>query len=245
MLRLVATFCLCLFLFLLGFNSSAADLNTKRIVLCLWVKSIETNSPAFALYDDGSVIYARRPHSQVEGKPTEYCTAKLSQNKVIKLHALIPPLDRLQRQYEATKLLHGNYNYIFARTNNHMRCIQVYGDLYQRDKLGAPIPFLNAFEELSTFQATNAKPWRATEVELELADALPTSSATEWPKDLGMPVKSLLRLSNCQFKRLEQLAPSTVFRYGDQYWRIAGHRDVFPDEDSMMDTFEKALPNSQ
>lgn len=79
MLRLVTTtFCLCLFLFLLGFNSSAADLNTKRIVLCLWVKSIETNSPVIALYDDGSVIYANRPDPQVKGKFTGYCFAKLN-----------------------------------------------------------------------------------------------------------------------------------------------------------------------
>lgn len=142
-----------------------------------WKMVVGSDSPTFALYSDGTVLFRRKD---------DYGAVKLNRTE---LNALIegfssPELVALSGHYEAANWTDQPGNNLLLYGRKVPLYITVYGylnDVQVRAKL--PDTVLEAFDRLRNFSAPSAKPWLPREVEVMVwpYEHAPDSSII-WPK---------------------------------------------------------------
>lgn len=125
-----------------------------------WKMAIGSDSPAFALYSDGTVLFRRKD---------DYGVVKLNQTELNALREAFssPELTALSGYYEATDWTDQPDNNLLLYGRKVPLYITVYGsldDVQVRAKLSGTI--LKAFDRLRNFSAPSAQPWLPREVEV-------------------------------------------------------------------------------
>lgn len=212
-----------------------------------WLMVIGSDSPRFALYDNGLVIYASE-----EKKIEKPFLSKLLSPAELK--ELLTTLD-LERKLEG---LEGKTFSTLSATdqprnqlrywiNGQPRGIEVYGPPHRRDPgdLGAesvPKPFLEVFDFLIQFRAKGAQPWLPPQIEVmiwpfDYSRETPNPWPKEWPglddpatKKRGNNSYSLFlesRYFSAFLDLLRSMKSSQAVLIGDKKWAI-DYRIPFP-----------------
>ncbi len=153
-----------------------------------WLMVIGSDSPHFALYDNGLVIYASGTK-----KPEEaFFSKRLSQTE---LEELLTTLDLERRLagmdgkiFTTLSATDQPRNLLHYWVNGQHRTTEVYGPLHRRDPgnseaEGAPKGVVDLFDFLMQFQAKGASPWLPPHIEV-LIWPFDNSLVTprSWPK---------------------------------------------------------------
>jgi len=166
---------------------------TPQPLVMLYVRDPErmvigSDSPVFALYDNGLVIYASG-----EKRPEEAFLAKLlSPPELRELLATIDPERRLTgldgKTIEASMATDQPTNRLCYWVNGKLRAVSVYGRLRERSpgREGVPKPFLEIYDALVGFSARGAKPWLPPLIEVLIwpfdnSQLTPEPWPKEWP----------------------------------------------------------------
>jgi hypothetical protein len=149
-----------------------------------WKMVLASDSPTFALYDNGQVIYL----SEDANGNTEYVSVTLNDKELKALldkltigsdfFALKPFYDLVLKTGQPSNRL-----VVWDRERSR-KVVNVYGDL--RDdpaaRQAAPQSYLRVFDEVIRFQHPNARPWLPEKIEV-IVWPYESSDATPWPKD--------------------------------------------------------------
>jgi len=202
----------CYFVFLFS-NSWAVD--QKPIIVLYeydhWGNPYRADSPIFALYENGLLIYEK--HNDSDSR--EYFSVTLSEEEIsqfmdsIHFHDNLIALDDYYDGNRST--FEGPLNELFIWVKSKYKCIEVYGDLSNQKsrqnltirpdslmenalkndsllqfEIGIPESFVRAFDVLAGYDNTNALAWTPAKIEVmiwpyEYYQGIPMS----WPKDWG------------------------------------------------------------
>ncbi len=133
-----------------------------------WRMVIGSDSPRFALYDDGLIIYASG-----EKEPEKAFLSKLLSS--VELKELLTALDLERRltgldgkTIDASKATDQPRNRLCYWANGKLRAVEVYGSLHadKPEREQVPKPFLNIFDFLTQFRTNGAKPWLPPKIEV-------------------------------------------------------------------------------
>ena len=170
-----------------GGQSNATD-GRKPVVLLYeinpWAMVLGSDSPSFALYDDGLVIFAR-PR---EGGGYEYASATLSAQERDSLVQSFPAARflELEPRYETTMITDQPTTVITLWDKDQRKSVSVYGGLKRTDndrKEAAPAAFVEIYEKLKGFQPAKATRWMPEKVELMIWPYEYAGDAMSWPKN--------------------------------------------------------------
>jgi hypothetical protein len=155
---------------------------------------VGSDTPAFALYSDGTVLFRRKD---------DYGMVKLSQTEVNALREAFsnPEFAALSVHYQATDWTDQPNNHLLLYDRKVPLYLTVYGsmnDAQVRDKL--PDTVLEAFDRLRNFSAPSARPWLPEIVEVMI-----------WPYEYA-PDPSIIWP-----KRWPALTSPTTRKRGDSY----------------------------
>jgi hypothetical protein len=166
---------------------------TPQPLVMLYVRDPErmvigSDSPVFALYDNGLVIYVSG-----EKRPEEAFLAKLfSPPELRELLTTIDPERRLAgldgKTIEASMAQDQPTNRICYWINGKLRAVSVYGRLRESapEREQVPKPFLEVFDILRQFRTKGAKPWLPPLIEVLIwpfdnSQLKPEPWPKEWP----------------------------------------------------------------
>ncbi|HKR00827.1 MAG TPA: hypothetical protein VJT09_09140 [Pyrinomonadaceae bacterium] len=149
-----------------------------------WATVIGSDSPSFALYDDGLVIFARR----VEGKRGEYFSAVLTEQERSALVSSLPveQFFKLEPRYETTLMTDQPTTVMYLWHNGERKAVSVYGGLRRTDNdRGQPAPaaFTETYEKLHDFELARATPWMPEKIEMMVWPYDAAGDALSWPKN--------------------------------------------------------------
>ncbi len=171
-----------------GSQSSAAA-SGKPVVIIYemnpWADVIGSDSPSFALYEDGLVIFVR---PKAEGGGHEYASAKLSEQERDLLVRSLPATQffELEPRYETTMVTDQPTTVITLWDKDRLKTVSVYGGLKRTDndrKEGAPAAFVETYEKLKGFQPSKAARWTPEKVELMIWPFENAGGPLPWPKN--------------------------------------------------------------
>jgi hypothetical protein len=150
-----------------------------------WKMVLGSDSPSFALYEDGLVIFAR---PAAEGGGYEYASAKLGGQELDALVRSLPATQffGLEPRYETTMITDQPTTVIKLWDRDRVKSVSVYGGLKRTDndrKEGAPAAFVETYEKLKGFQPAKAARWTPEKVELMIWPFENAGGALPWPKD--------------------------------------------------------------
>lgn len=150
-----------------------------------WLQVIGSDSPSFALYEDGLLIFAR---PRAEGGGYEYASAKLSAQERDALVQSLPAkqFQELEPRYETTLATDQPTTVIKLWDRDLVKSVSVYGGLKRTDndrKEGAPAAFVETYEKLKGFQPSKATRWTPEKVELMIWPFENAGDALPWPKN--------------------------------------------------------------
>jgi hypothetical protein len=180
MIRRIFLAALCA-LFLPATAPARDSAESKPLIVLLeanpWLMAIGSDSPSFALYDDGTAIYAT---------DTGYKSIKLDATERDALIASVKPevLAKLAGHYDiAEGVSDQRTNYFFVYGSGAPKVISVYGPLGNkgaRAQLLAPIPA--AYDVLHSFRHPNARDWLPDKIEVMIWPYEHSIDASiEWP----------------------------------------------------------------
>lgn len=211
----------------------------------LWLRW--SDSPFFALYDDGTVIYRVK-----QGIATEYLTTTIPMEHVARLLADTLPylsLRGLPTSLSVTQSSDPPLNRIaFVGEGNHYASVDVAG--YLRDsgavaeeRRKAPAAFMAVYDYASAFRSPDARPWLPERIEVVLAPREKADSTLPWPADFpalddpttrrGTRLASIYVPSTryAELKELAaRLAPGQGILLGGGLWYLQTIRFPFPGE---------------
>jgi hypothetical protein len=166
---------------------------TAQPLVMLYVRDPErmvigSDSPVFALYDNGLVIYASG-----EKRPEEAFLAKLLSSSELK--GLLTTIDLETRlagldgkTIEASEKTDQPTNRLCYWVNGKLRAVSVYGPLRESapERERVPKPFREVFDALTGFRAKGAKPWLPPLIEVLIwpfdnSQLTPEPWPKEWP----------------------------------------------------------------
>lgn len=158
----------------------ASSTPTPLIVLLStnpWQMVIGSDSPAFALYTDGTVLFRRK---------NGYAAVKLTRTEVSDLTNAFasPELTALSGRYQATSWTDQPDNDLLLYGRKVPLFITVYGSLSDVEvRAKVPDTILAAFDRLRNFSAPSAQPWLPEKVEVMVwpYEYAPSPSIV-WPK---------------------------------------------------------------
>jgi hypothetical protein len=174
-------------------KTSIANTKAPTVLFALkewehWASVLGSDSPAFVLYDDRSVIYYQKEEGIYkyvvlsEDEFTELCKSLLN-----------PQIAVLKKNYSTTDITCENIYCFFFRFSNKKYLISVYGHPTEIQKGGTPPPkeIREIFSKVSNFKHKNAANWLPAKIEILFwpYDYAPDKSV-EWPKawpDLKAP----------------------------------------------------------
>ncbi|MBI1852729.1 MAG: hypothetical protein HYR85_20500 [Planctomycetes bacterium] len=215
-----------------------------------WLMVVGSDSPSFALYDDGLVIF----HRIVEGAEPTLVSATLDAEARLTLVVSVVGGDRaafdaLAPKYECSDASDQPTCTIHSWVGEKRKSVSVYGDLRRdadaREK--APLAFRHALDAMHAYANAGAKPWLPEKIEV-LAWPYEYSPETPllWPKDWpGVDDASTrhrgedlsLYLDSKELRRLRDLLRSRgekqAIEIGGKKWAVS-YRIPFPREDVWM-----------
>ena len=135
-----------------------------------WGMVLGSESPTFALYDDGRVIYQRRDgfkSVQLSGGELKHLVTALG----------LAELPKFSKHYEVAPYTDANTHIFYVFNGGNISVISVYGELRVRaveidgkpvDKLISlvPEPLVTAYEKASAFDHPKAKGWLPDKIEV-------------------------------------------------------------------------------
>lgn len=153
-----------------------------------WLMVIGSDSPKFALYDNGLVIYASG-----KNKPEEAFLSKLLSPP--ELRELLTALDLERRlggldgkRIGASMKTDQPTNRLCYWVDGKLRAVSVYGSLHTSnpEREQVPKPFLEVFDFLTQFRAKGASPWLPPQIEVmiwpfDYSRETPRPWPKEWP----------------------------------------------------------------
>jgi hypothetical protein len=150
-----------------------------------WAMVLGSDSPSFALYEDGLVIFIRPAGG--EGGP-EYAFVKLNEQERNALVASLPTKQffELEPRYETTLATDQPTTVINLRDEGRLKRVVVYGGLKRTDndrKEGAPAAFIEIYEKLKGFRPARAARWMPEKVEVMIWPFENAGGALPWPKN--------------------------------------------------------------
>lgn len=206
-----------------------------------WLMIIGSDSPTFALYADGLVIF-RRPDS------TEYSSIRLDEANRRDLVAQIAPeaIATLHESYSASEWTDQPTNELHVWTAGAHKAVSVYGALRREATARAQSPefFVRAFDVITKF-GPEASPWMPSQIEVlispyEHSPEEPLPWPDDWPGfehaqprgadglyQLFLPAKEFGRLR----RLLEELKPKQAVALNDRKWSVS-YRLGLPREDA-------------
>ncbi len=212
-----------------------------------WRMVIGSDSPRFALYENGLVIYASG-----EKKPEKAFLSKLL--SPIELKELLTTLDLERRlvgldgkKFSASSATDQPRNQLRYSINGQSREIEVYGPPHGRQPgdpgaESVPKPFLEIFDFLTLYHAKGAKPWLPPQIEVmiwpfDYSRETPQPWPKEWPglddpatRKRGNDSYSLFldsRHFSAFLDLLRGMRSSQAVSIGDKKWAIS-YRIPFP-----------------
>ena len=169
-------------------SQSKATAGRKPVVIIYeinpWLQVIGSDSPSFALYEDGLLIFAR---PKAAGG-YEYAAAKLSGQERDALVRSLPAAQffGLEPRYETTMVTDQPTTVITLWDKDRLKTVSVYGGLKRTDndrKEGAPAAFVETYEKLKGFQPSKATRWMPEKVELMIWPFANAGDPLPWPKN--------------------------------------------------------------
>lgn len=212
-----------------------------------WLWLIASDSPSFALYEDGTVIYRRGERGdyryfQVTLSRAETSALLTEQTPYADLAALEPEYSVSKWSDQPTNVL------VFVVDSSYYAAVSVYGALRQLDDSSralVPGVFLRVYDYVTTFERGDAAPWKPERIELVVSpyedgpseepvawpDDWPTFGS-EWVDDRGELVSLFLPADHEQRLEavLDQLAPGKHLQIGGRSFYMQGLRYPFPME---------------
>jgi hypothetical protein len=148
-----------------------------------WRAVIGSDSPAFAMYEDGQVIFLKEDET---GEPG-YFSVMLSQEeqtRFLKTLAIDEDFFALETFYSAAEMTDQPNHTLLVSDGVALKRVQVYGDIRGEleARLAAPKPFWELVEQLSTYDHEQATTWTPQKVEVMIWP-YDTSEAMPWPED--------------------------------------------------------------
>lgn len=148
-----------------------------------WANVIGSDTPSFALYENGLVIFVRR----VESRQFELFSVMLSEQERDSLVASLPAKQffDLEPRYETTLITDQQTTVIYMRDGSRAKSVSVYGGLRRTDndrKEGAPSAFIEIYEKIKGFGDNRAEPWMPEKIEMMVWPYDNAGSALPWPK---------------------------------------------------------------
>lgn len=149
-----------------------------------WANVIGSDTPSFALYDDGLVIFAR----QVESEQFELFSVVLSPQERDSLVSSLPAKQffDLEPRYSTTLITDQPTTVIYLRDGDRAKSVSVYGGLKRTDndrKEGAPPTFIEIYEKIKGFGDTRAERWMPEKIEMMIWPYENAGSALSWPRN--------------------------------------------------------------
>jgi hypothetical protein len=152
-----------------------------------WAMVIGADSPTFALYDDGTVIYWKSV-----GRGGKYLSAKLTGQEVSELLKKINPqaIEVLNNHYEPAAGITDQPTYLMAaqRPDGSYKGVSIYGSLrsdglFLRAKR-VPQALIDAFQSVSAYDNSNARDWLPDFIEVMIwpYEYAPDENLA-WPKE--------------------------------------------------------------
>ncbi|MBA2731262.1 MAG: hypothetical protein H0U54_00055 [Acidobacteria bacterium] len=166
------------------------DVSGGRVPIALvydfdpWGMVLGSDSPSFALYADGLVIFAHRAQ---DGKQ-EYASTVLSEQERDALVSSLPVKQffELEKHYETTMITDQVTTSVSLWDKDQLKSVSVYGGLRRTDndrKAGAPAAFIEIYEKLKSFQSERAAKWMPEKVEMMIWSYDNAGDAMSWPKN--------------------------------------------------------------
>ena len=168
-----------------GQTNSAAGTKPVAVVYEMnpWLQVIGADSPSFALYEDGLLIFAR---PREEGGH-EYASAKLGGRELADLVQSLPARQffGLEPRYETTMATDQPTTVIKLWDGDSLKTVSVYGGLRRTDndrQEAAPDAFLEVYEKLKGLRPAGAARWTPEKVELMIWPFENAGDPLPWPK---------------------------------------------------------------
>jgi hypothetical protein len=146
-----------------------------------WAMVVGSDTPTFALYVDGTVIYWRG--DRVSGK---YLVAHLSPAQVSRWveSAHLAQLDQFKSCYSISDSTDAPTNVLVVKTLQGFRSIEVYGSIRHLENVperSLPTDLQAAFAMLLRFNAEGAIPWQPRYFEVIIWPFTYAKSTAKWP----------------------------------------------------------------
>jgi len=221
--------------------------NWPRIMFFItspWLEIIGSDSPSFALYENGLVIL------RAQTKEAPFLSVQLSpENTSQLLKHLWPDPDffKLPDYIEADPWKTDQpTNAISLRSGNSFKAVRVYGNLQKNQSVRAAAPksFVDLFDRITSYSHEQATPWQPDFVEIllwpfENSALIPVDWPSHWPGLLDFRTKRRgadsysVYLPSQHFQELKELLRSMKngqsIRLGGKKWAIS-YRLPFPHE---------------
>jgi hypothetical protein len=230
-----------------AFVTAAEDQAQPRIVLVErnpWLAVIGSDSPTFALYADGLVIFRGNAGSG------QLLSARLSSREYQNLLAQLAPesLLELRDEYSGTEVTDQPTNELYLWIGGKRKSISIYGAVRRDQGVRSETPpaFLRAFDTITTF-TTQAQPWLPEQIELLLwpfdqSREVPAPWPDGWPdlsqaRERGHDGLRQIFLPAGQYATLRELLgtlrETQAVQLGGRKWFVS-FRLPFPREDAWM-----------
>jgi hypothetical protein len=207
-----------------------------------WAMVIGSDSPTFALYANGTVIYWRG-----EGRSGKYMTVTLAPSAVAELlkSAHLDETHDLGNCYSIADYTDAPTNFLVFRTKAGYKAIDVYGVIRHNENIPParmPVDLQEAFRVLLGFNAPNAQEWTPPYLEVMMWPFSYAKSSMPWPVEFpGVTDKNTrqsprgldLYLPYTEFDQYKvfasKLKPTTAVLLDGKKWAIS-ERIPFPHE---------------
>ncbi|MGA1981318.1 MAG: hypothetical protein ABSG84_02510 [Acidobacteriaceae bacterium] len=148
-----------------------------------WAMAVGSDTPTFALYVDGTVIYW-----QGDRRAGKYVTANLppSQVSILINTAHLDNVEHLTNCYSIFDGTDAPTNVLVVKTPQGYKSIEVYGSIRDMEGIPAdrlPTELQTAFKTLLAFRSDQAKPWQPPYFEVFIWPFTYAKSAVTWPID--------------------------------------------------------------
>jgi hypothetical protein len=145
-----------------------------------WAMVLGSDSPAFALYDDGLLIFIA---SNSEGR-AEYVSHVLSETELADFMAALPVKQfyELRPDYELDSMTDQPTNVITVWDKERWKTVRVYGNLQRAGRDGDPQAFIEIYGKLKSYSDKRATRWMPERVELMIWPFENAGTPLLWPK---------------------------------------------------------------
>jgi hypothetical protein len=146
-----------------------------------WAMVVGSDSPTFALYDDGLLIFTR---TNQEGRP-EYASLTLSEKERDEFLASLPvkQFNELLHEYELDMRTDQPTTVLSVGDRTGLKSVRVYGNLARSMTTDDPQAFVQIYRKLKSFNDARAARWMPEKIELMLWPYDTAGTALSWPKN--------------------------------------------------------------